>query len=115
LDLNNRPVSSDHFGSIYEFKRKTPLSTLTRAITGANRKEKKRASLLPESTITFTNPDYESWLFVKNSNNKKWKKRWCVLKDGVLYLCKSPTVNNSDSLFFLPFFFTPILYVFYKF
>ncbi|KAJ3122501.1 polar growth protein, partial [Nowakowskiella sp. JEL0407] len=40
--------------------------------------------------------DYDGWLYVKIDENKMWKKRWCILKNGSLYICK--TAESSDAL-----------------
>ncbi|KAJ3085106.1 polar growth protein [Quaeritorhiza haematococci] len=47
-----------------------------------------------EVSINFSHPDYEGWLFVRIGNDRQWKKRWCVLKDSVLYVLKGPETSR---------------------
>ncbi|RKO88125.1 hypothetical protein BDK51DRAFT_27149 [Blyttiomyces helicus] len=46
------------------------------------------------AALDLSHPEYEGWLFVRTGTERSWKRRWCVLKDGVLYSLKSPQTTR---------------------
>ena len=47
----------------------------------------------PEKSC-FPNASMKGWLFLHAKNNK-WKRKWVVLSDNCLYICKKPAVCLS--------------------
>lgn len=43
----------------------------------------------PPLKLDMSNPDYEGWLYVRISDNRTWKRRYCVLKNQLLHLFKN--------------------------
>ncbi|KAL2915202.1 hypothetical protein HK105_205309 [Polyrhizophydium stewartii] len=44
---------------------------------------------IPSSELVITSADYEGWLLVRAGGSRGWKRRYCALKDYLVYLFKS--------------------------
>jgi hypothetical protein len=53
-----------------------------------------------EDSVVILNPEYEGWLYIRLSQNNPWKKRYCILKDGTLYVFKALSVSSFFTKFF---------------
>ena len=47
---------------------------------------------------TFFNPEREGWLTKEGGKYKSKHKRWFILKEGMLYYFKQPSVSIGDGL-----------------
>ncbi|KAJ3289237.1 polar growth protein [Borealophlyctis nickersoniae] len=67
---------------------KKGLKGLARSFSHRKPRDSKETKLQEDADLDLRAADYEGWLHVK-VGHKQSKKRWCVLKDGVLYILKS--------------------------
>ncbi|KAJ3047791.1 hypothetical protein HK097_011159, partial [Rhizophlyctis rosea] len=70
-------------------KSESGLKGLARSFSKGKGDKETRERKLEALKMNLTNPDYEGWLNVK-IGSRAWKKRWCVLKEDVLYVIKAP-------------------------
>ncbi|KAJ3034802.1 polar growth protein [Rhizophlyctis rosea] len=65
------------------------LKGLARSFSRGKGERQARERKLEALKMNLSNPDYEGWLNVK-IGSRAWKRRWCVLKEDVLYVIKAP-------------------------